>query len=162
MNDAGPGRGPAGRSLAEPGRVDFYVLSAADAADRLRFACRLTEKAYLLQHRVHLHTDSPAAAERLDELLWTFRQGSFVPHELAVNNPATTSPVTIGCGNDAPPAADLLINLASEVPDFASSYARIAEVVDDTQDERARGRARFRHYRQLGYQPATHDIGSTP
>lgn len=69
--------------LSDPGRVDFYVLAGPKPAARLRFACRLAEKAYRLDHRVHLQTGSAAEAEQLDELLWTFRQGSFVPHELA-------------------------------------------------------------------------------
>lgn len=164
MTDAGPDHGPSETALPEPVRVDFYILTAADAAGRLRFACRLTEKAYMLRHRVHLHTESPGDATRLDELLWTFRQGSFVPHEVA-HDAATggqdaRSPVTIGFGAKAPPTGDLLINLAAEVPPFAGAYARIAEVVDETEGGRARGRDRFRHYKQLGCEPTTHNIGT--
>ena len=51
--------------MPEPGRVDFYVLAAADATARLRFACRLAEKAYRLGHRVHLHAGSPGQAAAL-------------------------------------------------------------------------------------------------
>lgn len=146
--------------MAESGRVDFYVLAAADAAARLRFACRLAEKAYRLGHRVHLHAGSADAAARLDELLWTFRQGSFVPHELAVPDAAADSPVTIGHGNDTAPGADLLINLADAIPPVAGQFARVAEIVDDSADGRQQGRERFRQYRQAGREISTHDIGS--
>ncbi|MEZ5578324.1 MAG: DNA polymerase III subunit chi [Candidatus Competibacteraceae bacterium] len=44
-------------------------------------ACRLADKAYGLGHTVYLFTASEARAAALDDLLWTFRQDSFVPHE---------------------------------------------------------------------------------
>lgn len=162
MTTTGPAPDPAGQRVPDPGRVDFYVLSAADDAARLRFACRLTEKAYHLQHRVHLHTDSPSDAARLDDLLWTFRQGSFVPHEIMREGQPALSPVTIGTGAVPPPPADLLINLAGDVPPFADGYGRIAEIIAGPEAERARGRHRFRHYKQAGREPVTHSIGSTP
>ncbi len=146
--------------LSEPGRVDFYVLAAADAAARLRFACRLTEKVYNLSQRVHVHTDSPAAAQELDDLLWTFRHGSFVPHELARSGAPPQSPVTIGHGAERPPPVDLLINLASVVPEFADGFPRVAEIIDGSADSRELGRAHFRRYKQSGCAPATHNIGA--
>ncbi|CAG0941819.1 DNA polymerase III subunit chi [Gammaproteobacteria bacterium] len=149
-------------SLPEPGRVDFYVLAVADPGARLRFACRLAEKAYRLQHRVHLHAGSPAQATQLDELLWTFRQGSFVPHEVIAADAAAGSPVTIGHGPGNPPAAGLLINLADELPAFAATFPRVAEVIDDTDAGRQRGRERFRRYREAGREISSHDIGAEP
>jgi DNA polymerase-3 subunit chi len=147
------------RAVSDPGRGDFYVLAAADAGARPRFACRLAEKAYHLSQRVHLHTASSAAAAELDELLWTFRQGSFVPHEVARSGEAPSSPVTIGHGPAPPPAADMLINLAPEVPEFAAGYQRVAEIVGGPEDARREARERFRRYRESGREPTTHNMG---
>ncbi|MCC7328969.1 MAG: DNA polymerase III subunit chi [Gammaproteobacteria bacterium] len=146
--------------MPEPGRVDFYVLAAADATARLRFACRLAEKAYRLGHRVHLHAGSPGQAAQLDELLWTFRQGSFVPHEPAVAGATAGSPVTIGHGETDPPGSDLLVNLAGEMPGFHVRFPRVAEIVEDSDAGRAAGRERFRQYRQAGRTISSHDIGA--
>ena len=66
-------------------RIDFYVLPATDVGARLYFTCRLTEKVYGMQHRIHAHMGSSGQARELDELLWTFRQGSFLPHSLSVS-----------------------------------------------------------------------------
>jgi DNA polymerase-3 subunit chi len=63
-------------------RVSFYVLGGTEPNTRLGYACRLVEKAYKLQNRIHAHTGDANMAKVLDTLLWTFRQGSFVPHEL--------------------------------------------------------------------------------
>jgi len=146
--------------LAAPGRVDFYVLETADAEARLHFACRLAEKVYRLGQRVHLHAGSQVEAARLDELLWTFRQGSFVPHELAVAGSPPGSPVTIGHGEGEPPPADLVVNLgAGEAPPHAGR-TRVAEIIDASPAVRERGRERFRSYRQQGREISTHTIGA--
>ncbi|GIK34261.1 MAG: hypothetical protein AMXMBFR45_14770 [Gammaproteobacteria bacterium] len=163
MTAAGPAPGPVEHmSLAEPGRVDFYVLAAADAAARLRYACRLAEKAWRLRHRVHLHAASAGQAAQLDDLLWTFRQGSFVPHEVLAAGATGSSPVTIGHGPTSPPAADLLVNLADELPEFVAAFPRVAEIIDETGTGRQLGRERFRRYRQAGRAIETHDIGAEP
>lgn len=144
-------------------RVSFYVLAGAGPGSRLGYACRLAEKAYKLQHRIHAHAVDEAMARSLDELLWTFRQGSFVPHELLVQGGnAPLAPVTIGAADPAgqvePPAADLLINLATEVPPFYGRFPRIAEIVDGSPAGREAGRARHRFYREQGLEPETHEV----
>lgn len=140
-------------------RIDFYVLNDAAAASRERLACRLTEKAFGLGHRVHLHVASAQAAGRLDDLLWTFRDGSFVPHEIAGGD-AVDSPVTIG--HDWEPTGDcqVLINLADEVPVFFSRFERVAEIINQDEQIRSQGRERFRFYRDRGYDLNTHELAA--
>lgn len=146
-----------------PTRVSFYVLTGAEAGSRLGYACRLVEKAYKLQHRIHAHAADGSMAQHLDELLWTFRQGSFVPHELlAPGGAPPLAPVTIGSPDAAgpvdPPAAELLINLATEVPAFYHRFPRVAEIVDGSPAGREAGRARHRYYREQGLEPETHEV----
>jgi len=138
-------------------RIDFYVLGDADTGTRLRFACRLAEKAYGLEHRVHAFTDGEAEARDFDDLLWSFRAGSFVPHALGA--PGGESPVTIGWAAGEDIAGDLLINLGLEVPACFDRFARVAEIVDASDDGRRAGRRRFAFYRDNGYAPQTHRIG---
>lgn len=155
---------PVARSPAVPesGRVEFYVLASAEPAARLHFACRLAEKVYHLGQAVHIHADDLAAATELDGLLWTFRQGSFVPHEVTRPGSAPDSPVTVGFGPGEPRQAELLINLAADVPAFMERFPRVAEIVDASDAGRQLGRQRFRIYRERGREPATHTIGAGP
>lgn len=139
-------------------RVDFYLL-ATHGDRRETFACRLVDKAYRLGHRVYLLAPDAATAETLDELLWTFSQGSFVPH--ALNPPDAEredSPVLIGHGE--PPAAfhDVLVSLADDVPPWFSRFERVAELVDGDESGKARARERFRFYRERGYPLETHNL----
>jgi DNA polymerase-3 subunit chi len=140
-------------------RVDFYILSTTGLTARLRFACRLVEKAYLLSHRIYAHTATAADARQLDDMLWTFRQGSFIPHQCIEPDRQATAPVTIGADTVPDADGDLLINLAEDLPAFYASFTRVAEIVDGSADGRVAGRARFKAYRDKGCALDTHQIG---
>jgi DNA polymerase-3 subunit chi len=139
-------------------RVDFYLLGE-DSDRREVFACRLAEKAYRLGHRVYLLAPDPTAATELDDLLWTFSQGSFVPHALLDSDPASTEqPVLVG--HTEPPAGfnDVLITLSGEAPPWFNRFARVAELVGADDPEKARARDRFRFYRERGATPETRPL----
>lgn len=139
-------------------RVDFYVLSQGSEPARQHFACKLAEKAYRLDNTVHILAGSRADAERLDELLWTFRDGSFVPHHVIGGPTPLESPITIGCESDEVAPRDLLINLCEEVPSAAESFPRIAELVTSDQDSKKRSRLRYASYRDQGHEINTHNV----
>jgi DNA polymerase-3 subunit chi len=132
-------------------RVDFYILQEKAPGDRFRLACRVAEKAWTRGHRVFIHADSPDTAELVDNLLWTFRDGSFVPHGRLGRCDHHITPILIGHGTDAGEEDDVLINLSSEVPDFFSTFERVIEPVDHDEKVRKASRQRYRYYRDRGY-----------
>lgn len=138
-------------------KVDFYILSGGGESGHTHYTCRLAEKAYKLKHRIYIHVDNGVEAQQLDELLWTFNQDSFVPHEL-VTNDAPDSPVTIGFNDQAPQGYGLLINLSQDIPEFYKQFDRVAEVVADADALRQTSREHFRFYREQGVTPDTHQI----
>ena len=138
-------------------RVDFYVLPSAAPKQRWTFACRLTEKAYLRDLRIVVQSDSLADAQALDDLLWTFNDRSFIPHQLWDERaPDTAAKVHLTAACGASPAADLLVNLAARLPDQWQRYARIAEIIDADEERRRLGRERFKAYRDLKIPLETH------
>jgi DNA polymerase-3 subunit chi len=142
-------------------RVDFYILDHGTPEARLTLACRIAEKAVRTDHEVLINTPSDADSRRLDELLWTFSQGSFLPHRLLSDNAQSDEgePVWIGSGQEPRDGRwDLLINLAPDVPEFFSRFSRVAELVGADDDSRAVGRERFRYYRDRGYELRTHHV----
>jgi DNA polymerase-3 subunit chi len=61
----------------------------------------------------------------------------------------------------APPAdVDIIINLAPEIPGCLARTRRVAEIIDGDEGRRRAGRARFKAYRDLGIQPASHPLRS--
>src|SRR6267143_2649788 len=132
-------------------RVDFYVLDDASASARLKLACKLAEKAYLASQSVLVwHTD-PEELRILDEMLWTFGDGSFVPHEMlgAAASPLE-APVLLSAGTAPSTSIDVIINLAADVPPCLAQTHRVAEIIDGDEARRRAGRARFKTYRELG------------
>lgn len=136
--------------------IDFYVLADAAPGNRERLACRIAEKAYDLGHRIFMHVRDDHSARALDELLWVFRDGSFVPHGMATED--SEAPILIGYGTEPAVAPYLLINLADEVPAFFTRFERVAEVISDDPTVREAGRERFRFYRDRGYSLKTHKL----
>jgi DNA polymerase-3 subunit chi len=140
-------------------RVDFYVLSGAGDKQRLAFACRLTEKAYLKDLRVVINNDSLSEAQLLDDMLWTFNDRSFVPHQLLTDEGAMDPATQVRLAVDpAAASADLLVNLAARLPADWQSYPRIAEIIDADAERRRLGRERFKTYRDLKVTLQTHQL----
>ena len=142
-----------------PPRIDFYVTEDSGEAARLRLACRVAEKAYLARQRVVVFCDDPAVLPRFDEMLWTFGEGSFVPHDTVTREGAEcAAPIALTTG--PLPASDwqVLVNLGATVPGCYSRFERVAEFLDARPDVRAAGRERFKTYRANSIEPHTHNV----
>ncbi len=137
-------------------RVDFYILSEPD---KLGFVCRLAEKTFHLGHQIYVHAESEEQAGKLDDLMWTFKQGSFVPHALCSAESALEFPILIGHQEPPAPRA-VLVNLRAELPGFFARFERVAEIVAPDEASRQAGRERFRLYREQGCTLETHTISA--
>ena len=160
----GDGSSPLAASGASPagswqGRVDFYILEGQSPSGRLKLACKLAEKAYLASQTVLVwHTD-PAELKAFDQMLWVFNDGSFVPHEaLSEGVTSAETPVLLSSGAALSANVDIIINLAPDLPPCLSQTPRVVEIIDGDDTRRRAGRARFKAYRELGVQPASHNI----
>ena len=145
-------------------QVDFYVLPGSDDGARLRFACRLAEKAWAKRHRVRVQLER-GEIDAFDQMLWTFSDRSFVPHRRAGapdDTPAGAPPAVVIADDAEPDDADgdVLINLAGSGQAAPERWARIAEVVDGDATRRQGGRERYRAYRDRGIELKTHEMGA--
>lgn len=136
--------------------VGFYVVQAAGEDERLRVAARLVDKAFGAGHRVYINAASEAQAKTLDELLWTFRPSSFLPH--GENGGADSELIAIGWGAEPAGHDDLLVNLQLEIPPFFSRFRRVAEVVTQDPTSLEALRRSWRFYKERGYELEKHDI----
>ena len=141
-------------------RVDFYVLATSNPHERRVLACKLTEKALRQGLKVYLHTGSEAETGILDNLLWTFRQGSFIPHQKTTASASEREDIDVLIGRDEPPSGfrDLVINLSLGLPPDFDQYQRVAELVDEDETVRAEGRRRYTAYKQQGFELETHKL----
>lgn len=139
-------------------KIDFYILPEAHANARLQLACRLIEKAYKQKHRIYVHTEDRTMAHQLDEMLWTYRDDSFLPHNLYGDGPEPAPPIQIGFNAIPEKHRDILLNLNQQVPEFYVQFARILELITNDTAAQETGRERYRFYRTQQCELNTHKL----
>lgn len=138
-------------------RVDFYIVESEAPNTCEAVVCQLAEKAWGSGLRLYIRTADAAQAARLDTLLWTYRQDSFLPHGMAGDDDG--EPILLGAADAPPPGGrDMLINLAPAVAPDIHAYSRVAEVACRQPELLAAARERFRWYRGQGIDPDNHVI----
>lgn len=136
--------------------IDFYF----NADDRFEVACRLAGKAFAQKKKLLIYAPGTDTARRIDTLLWTLHPLSFVPHCLAHDALAASTPVLITSESSNPPECDVLLNLGPECPPFFERYPRLLEIVGQDDEERQLGRRRFKFYKERGYALGSHDLAA--
>ncbi|NNJ91565.1 MAG: DNA polymerase III subunit chi [Gammaproteobacteria bacterium] len=139
-------------------QIDFYILTNKARTDRFHLACRLVDKAWNAGHRVCINTESEQDAAHIDTLLWTFNDQNFIPHDRIDKAQPGITPITIAVKLQTTEEHDILINLASVIPDCFSQFERLLEPVDKDETNRAASRDRYRYYRDCGYTINNHEI----
>lgn len=150
-------------------KVDFYSISQTTLPEQQFFACRLVEQLFNQGMKVYIHTESAAAAQAMDDLLWSFRPDSFIPHTLVSvskpdgNKPSDNKPngaepeegseIPVLIGHDAQYSGikQVLINLDPKVPEFHADFERIVEIVINDDAAKKSSREHWNSYKAAGY-----------
>tara|TARA_B100001079_G_scaffold195130_1_gene168825 strand:+ start:67 stop:474 length:408 start_codon:yes stop_codon:yes gene_type:complete len=123
-----------------------------------KFACIIASKAWSAGNYVYMYTESEDVTKRMDNLLWTFRDISFIPHEIYNETENNGTPVTIGHGDRFPNHSQVMINLDNKVPEFANKFNRIIEIVESNEKKKEIARQRYRQYKKGDYEIHNHKI----
>lgn len=142
-------------------RIDFYIMQEPGRDARFDFVCRLVEKAYKNRHRIYIHTENEQDAFILDELLWTYRDDSFLPHNLVGEGPEPSPPIQVGFQQKPSNQRDILINLSHNIPEFYTQFARVIEIVSQDETIQTMSREHYRMYRSYGFDITTHKLSTT-
>lgn len=151
-------------------QVDFYLISNQVADAKFKLASRLSNKLQRIEQRSLVVTNDSSETDKLDAIMWSFSDTSFLAHDKlpTQDSPAPTGSnidiaAKIGDQNsiDADVLAqdfDVLINLSDQVPVFNHHFARIAEIVEQSEGAKAIARARYQRYKDEGFELKTHEI----
>lgn len=138
-------------------RADFYLIDKPRFRQQpLLLVCELARKAMAARLPALVLTRDFEQADTLDDLLWSFDEDAFVPHQIAGDEDDDITAVLI-----VPPETEvadrpLVINLRESVA--PGSYQRVLEVVAADPAEREGSRRRWSEYRQRGFELAKHDM----
>lgn len=148
-------------------QVMFYLLpelttppAETDSPAHWFQACVQACFCYRNNQRVYIHADDQATAHAIDEMLWGFEPDTFVPHNLVGEGPTQGAPVEIGFQKPKS-RRPFLINLAGNIPSFASNYSHIIDFVPAEPELKQQARERFKQYRHAGFQIETQQLQPT-
>jgi len=142
-----------------PININFYLLPYPSIEACGLYICRLTEKAYKKNHRIYIHTSSEHEAKTLNDSLWTFKDISFIPHNIYEENPTSPAPIQIGYSEEQPTEyKDILINLTPEIPNFYANFEHILEIIPNNVTAKESSRKKYKFYQQQGCKLETHNI----
>ena len=139
-------------------QIDFYT----HVGNKLNVACRLAAKAYAQGLRVAVLCPDAATAQQFDRMLWSASPLAFVPHCSASHPLAARTPIVVDHEGITPPHDEVLLNLRDDWPPVFSRFQRLIEIVSQGDADRASARARFKFYRDRGYEIRSHDLSATP
>ena len=140
----------------EPCQVDFYLLGES-AGTTTSFACSLAMMAWERRQKIFIIAATKATCEQLDELMWQYPEGRFLPHTRTGDPESDKSPINIGTLPDLNPT-DVVINLCPEAVPQPERFSRVLEIVPYANDEKEASRVKYKTYRKLGFKPGTHEI----
>lgn len=137
-------------------RVDFYH----DADSKISVTVRLAQKAYTAGKKLVILVPDAETATQIDRRLWTSSPLAFIPHCTDHSPLSGESPIVIyrTIGSQINTQDTILINLEKEVPDSASRFERVIEIVTSDDNDKVTARERYRHYRSLGCQILAHRL----
>ncbi len=139
-------------------RADFYLIAKPRFLEEpLRLVCELARKAYDGNHWTLILARDATQAEELDELLWSFDDEAYIPHQIAgTDEEDDLTPVLIATPDVDAPARALVINLRDDA--YAGACERVLEVVPADPAARDPLRERWKQYKARGFDVNKYDM----
>lgn len=151
----------------------YVVFIELKIASKNRYTCDIAEKLYDNGISVTIFTNDTRSATQLDDLLWTWKQESFVPHSVVQQKENASDPVLITHETEKLPQTDALI-LYDPLPrealadyklilDFAEIYHSEKKLESRKRYKILRDSGKFElHFTQLGTILAKKSISLNP
>lgn len=134
-------------------RVEFFF----NLENKLEKLVELVDVAYRKNRQLLILTPSDKDSRQVSHQLWTAKPQSFLPHVVLPHSAVAETPIIITHEDDGLIKHDILINLCQQTAPFFSRYTRCIELVSKDEDDRAKARARFKFYRDRGYDIKSYD-----
>ena len=129
--------------------IRFYHLHTRTLDQALP---EIVQKALSAGHRIVIRGADEKEVERLNNLLWTFRPDSFIPHGSDKDGQAAQQPVWLSAGNDNPNNANVLILTGGLEETALDSYTLACDIFDGrNEDNVIAARQRWKNYKDSGH-----------
>jgi DNA polymerase III subunit chi len=129
-------------------RIDFYF----NVANKPQLLAELVQAALNKRRQVTVLADNAEKASDISASLWQHKATSFIPNALVNDALATQTPIILHWQDSALLQDDMLINLTETEPSFFSRFTHLVELVSDVEEDKVAARARYKFYRDRGYE----------
>jgi DNA polymerase-3 subunit chi len=133
-------------------RIDFYF----NVSNKRQTLVDLVQTALIKRRQVTILVGDESVVSDVSADLWQNKPESFLPNVQINHMNASVTPVVIGLhGSDLTrdlAQDDMLINLTMNEPTFFSRFTQLVELVSDDEQDKVVARARFKFYRDRGYE----------
>ena len=138
-------------------RVEFYF----NVPDKLAKTAELCEKAVAKGRQLTVFTQDQHMNSVLQQRLWQHSASSFLPSSTADEATSQFSPIVLATDGENLLQDDVLINLQTQHPPFFSRFRHLVELVGTDEADKVAARARFRFYRDRGYEVKSIDVAAS-
>jgi len=129
-------------------RIDFYF----NVTNKQSLIFDLVTSALIKHRQVTIFEHDEDKANIVSNDLWYMVPESFLPNKLAIDQLANDTPVVVHWHENQFYQDDMLINLTAKEPKFFSRFTKLVEIVSDDEQDKKLARARYKFYRDRGYE----------
>jgi len=121
-------------------------------AAKAKQTCDIVEALYEAGQKVALYTADTGTANKLNLLLWSWKQETFIPHVVYEHGLALFDPVILFGGTAPPPLPERVLLMYDPLPlDRLEGYARVIDFAEVYHEQkRQEGRQRYKAMRDSG------------
>jgi DNA polymerase III subunit chi len=128
-------------------RINFYF----NVTNKPQLISDLVASALSKHRQVTIFEDDEIKAKQVSDDLWHNKPESFLPNSLVNHALAENTPVVVYWHENQLIQDDMLINLTANEPQFFSRFTQLVEIVGLEEQDKVRARARYKFYRDRGY-----------
>lgn len=135
-------------------RVEFFF----NVPDKLAKAAELCEKAVAKGRQLTIFTADEAMSHSMQQQLWQHSSLSFLPSSTPEEPTSEFAAIIVDSKGEKLLQDDVLINLQQQYPPFFSRFRYLVELVGTEEADKVEARARFRFYKDRGYDIKSTDV----
>ncbi|ACT49106.1 DNA polymerase III subunit chi [Methylotenera mobilis] len=129
-------------------RVEFFF----NVPDKLAKVAELCDRAVAKRRQLTIFTQDDVMSANVQALLWQHSATSFLPSAYPGSPEQDDVAIIVDKEGTQLLQDDILINLKAEHPPFFSRFKYLVELVGADDADKALARARYKFYRDRGYQ----------
>lgn len=129
-------------------RVTFY----SNLTDKQQALMVLLQRALAKKNKVTVMVDEEASAKACSASIWQADTTAFLPNVLATDQYTEMTPIVIDWQEKQLCQDDILINLSQKQLTSFSRFRHLIELVSNEEQDKTAARARFKFYRDRGYE----------